>query len=234
MARRKRIADAEVAGAVMGDIERFELLMIGHWKLLASLGAAAVVAVGALFGVGSCRAAADRRIAGEFGAAETESQLEQVLARHPGHAAARSARLRLARLHADSGRFEDAARQYRVLAGSDAPRELRGRMLLNEASMLENAGKTGDAASMFESYARDGAMPASVRAEAGYSAGRLYAERKMLDKAAACLKLSAELGRDMSGGAAEWSRLARFLLLDVESGVYGAAAAAPGPKAAKQ
>ncbi len=221
MAKRNQAMDAEIAGTLMGDIGKFELLLVTHWKLIVAAAIAVVIVIGLVFGLNSCRKAADRKAANVLSAAVTEKQLEQALDQYPDNPAARFARLRLARLYMNAGRFEDAVQQFRLLENSGAPREMLIRIRLDEAYLLENAGKIKEAAEQFDRYSRDSSLPAATRAEAGYSAGRLFAEQKMLDKAAASLQLAASLIPEIGSGNQEWCRLARFLMLNIEGGAYG-------------
>ena len=221
MAKRNKAMDAEIAGTLMGDIGKFELLMVTHWKLIVAAGIAVVIVIGLVFGLNSCRKAADRKAANALSAAVTEEQLEQALAQYPDNPAARFARLRLARLYMNADRFEDAVQQFRLLENSGVPQEMLHRIRLDEAYLLENAGKVKEAAEQFDRYSRDAVLPAAIRAEAGYSAGRLFAEQKLLDRAAASLQLAVSLLPEIGGGNLEWCRLARFLMLNIESGACG-------------
>ncbi len=221
MAKRNKAMDAEIAGTLMGDIGKFELLMVTHWKLIVAAGIAVVIVIGLVFGFNSCRKAADRKAANALSAATTEDQLERALNEYPDNVAARFARLRLARLYINAGRFEDAVQQFQLLEKSGAPQEMLNRIRLDQAYLLENAGKIKEAAEQFDRYSRDSALPAAIRAEAGYSAGRLFAEQKMLAKAVADLQLAVSLLPEIGSGNIEWCRLARFLMLNIEGGAYG-------------
>ncbi|MGE4563564.1 MAG: hypothetical protein AB7F32_01725 [Victivallaceae bacterium] len=218
----KKKIDAEINNTLFNDIEKFEIAMAEHWKKVVIIAILVVIAVGVTFGISNHRKSAEIKAMNEIVAAQSEEQLVKAINDYAAYPASRFARIRLARIYAESGRFELAAAQFDALEASGAPAEMIQRAKLDSLYMLENAGKILDAANRFAEIGRNSANSGSIRAEANYSAGRLYAQLKDMEKATACLKSAKSLGAENQiSMASEWGRLAEFTLLNVESGYYG-------------
>lgn len=218
----KKKIDAAINTSLFNDIEKFEILMAEHWKKVLVVAALIVIGIGVAFGITAHRKSAEIKAMNEIVAAQSEEKLVNVIDDYADYPASRFARIRLARIYAESGRFELAAAQFDALEASGAPAEMVQRAKLDALYMLENAGKVLDAANRFAEIGRNSANSGVIRAEANYSAGRLYAQLKDLEKATACLKSAKSLGAENPMSiASEWGRLAEFTLLNVESGFYG-------------
>lgn len=228
--RNKKALDAEITSTLLGDIGKIEALMIENWKALITAAVAVVVLIGAVFGVNIYQKSAARKAANVLAGAADEAALTKALQEYPNSPAARYARLRLARIYLNQNKFDEAAAQFRLLEGSGAPAEMLTRMKLDEAYLLERSGKVQEAADRLAAIGRDAAQAAGIRAEANCGAGRLYAQLKALDKAQAALKLAKSFAAGDNGPAAEWGRMADFILVSLESGYYGKAPAVqPAP-----
>lgn len=218
----KKKIDAEINKTLFNDIEKFELAMAEHWKKVVAAAAVIVLGIGIGFAINNHRKSAEITAMNEIVAAQSEEKLVKAINDYAAYPASRFARIRLARIYAASGRFELAAAQFEALETSGAPAEMIQRAKLDSLYMLENAGKILDAANRFAEIGRNSANTGTIRAEANYSAGRLYAQLKDIEKATACLKSAKSLGAENPMSiASEWGRLAEFTLLNVESGFYG-------------
>ena len=72
----------------------------------------------------------------------------------------------------------------------------------------------------FAAAAGDTALPAPMRAEARFAAGRLYAQQKQLDRAIALLS-AAGSPEDMRSVTATWDEFSASLLRAINAGEYG-------------
>ena len=94
-----------------------------------------------------------------------------------------------------------------------------GNIAITEGYVLELSGKLDDAAAKFAAAAGDTALPAPMRAEARFAAGRLYAQQKQLDRAIALLS-AAGSPEDMRSVTATWDEFSASLLRAINAGEY--------------
>ena len=221
-AKRNRQRDAEITGSLMGDLNRFEVFLVENWKIMIAAGVIGVVAVGIFFSVQAWQNAREGKALNTLSAARTEPALVAALKLYGSEPASREARLRLAHLYLQEAKYDQALEQFALLEKADLPVEMRDRISLDRAYLLEAAGKVQEAADQLDRSCRNTAVSVGLRAEAGYGAGRLYAQLKALDRASASLAAVAGLSRQLAGMPdQEWCRLAAFVERDLKNGFYG-------------
>lgn len=212
--RREKEIDAEITHSLFDDLTKFEMFFADHLKMLVVLGLAIVCAAGVTVAVLSHYRAGQRKAESALSAASTEAELTAALAQYGSHPAARHARLRLARMLTASGQYEKAGEQFAELAKSGLPPELLNRALIDSACLMEDAGKSAEAAAKLAAVGHDETCPAALRAEALYGAGRIQLANGDAAKAAEELKLAVSLKPQLADDPVgqEWVRLAEFLL----------------------
>lgn len=226
--RKNKEMDATITRAMMEDVGRFEYFFITNWKLIVAVMVGLVIAVGVYFSAHAIRESSRRKADGALAAAKDEGALTTALATYGSAPSAGHARMRLARIYIAEKRYDDAAAQLRQIRENDElPGEFLERVRLEEAYLYETAGKTAEAAALFDEIGRNFSASAATRAEADYGAGRLYAGLGQKEPALEALKRGVALVAELDPTNAQWCQLAQFTLVQLEEGAYGKPAAAP-------
>lgn len=172
--------------ALFSDRERFEMWFTENWKKTAIIALGVVVVFSAAFGIaGHIKA---KRIAGaaELSAATTIDTLKAALKKNSDNPASSIARLRLANMLFDAGKYTDAIEYLNAIAADkNADQMLVNTAKLNIAKALELSGKLEESADAFSKCAAASGDNMSIKAEAAFGAARLYAKLGKTAKALA-------------------------------------------------
>ena len=185
----KRNLDKQIGSTIYDDFDKFEQFFMTHWKKFCAAGVA-VVLITAAWGVYEMVSHTTRStMYSALNSAITKEELISALEKH-GNAgiAANGARLRLAEMYVNENDFDSAIKLFDAVLAINTPDELKTRVLMDRAFVLERAGKTAEAAAAFADAAPKMVSPERI-AEANYNAGRLYCSLGELDKARAALLL---------------------------------------------
>ena len=145
----------------------------------------------------------------------TEEALIKAINEYGNYEAADFARLKLARIYIDKKEFAKAAAEYKKVSSNTASQDLKERMQLDLAYLLEKEGKIADALVAFKSAGDAVNNSASVRAEAYYSAGRLALLEKDSTNAQIYLEQVKTLASSIEGGNL-YGELATALLAEIK------------------
>lgn len=130
------------------------------------------------------------RVSAELTDAETVEELKAAIAKFKDNDSVYPAKLRLATLYFNQGKYEEAQSVYISLAVDAPAGEVRNRARLNQAYTLEALNKPIEAADKFAVIGEDrNKVPEYIRDEANFAAGRIYIAQNKPEKAKACLKL---------------------------------------------
>jgi len=253
--KNKKAIDAEITSTVFDDFEKFEFFFVTYWKQIIYLCVAIILGVAA---VGSYMAwqkikannaaavfaDAQKPVTGKDAAPDYKAMTEKLLTaikQYPFEPATLSARLRLARIYIHDNNFDKAFEQYKILASSKLPEEMRWRVRLDEAYAMELCGKPDQAIAKFAEASADPFSPEDFRCEASFGAGRLYLQNgdkvnaeKYLTKAVNAKSTVGEMQMQESG-ISFWQTQAKFALNRMNTPEQAAApvkTAAPAAKAA--
>jgi len=128
------------------------------------------------------------RISGELTAAETIDELKAAIQKYGDNESVYPARLRLATIYFNDGKFKEAQNIYASLSVDAPPGEIKNRSKLNVAYTMEALNMPNEAADQFSSIGQDLSAPEYIRNEANFSAGRIYLAENKPEKAKGCLK----------------------------------------------
>ncbi len=175
--RTRRDLDAQISSTLFDNFDRFEHLFSTHWKAFCWGGAVLVVLAAAwgvfeFVSVRNYNAEIDR-----LNSAVTMPELVAALADYDGDdVRGNDARLRLASLCFVAGNYDDTLAQLDAVLATECPAEQRAQVSLNRAYLLEQAGRSADAAAAFAALVAADSDPAmaAIAAQAGFNAGRLY------------------------------------------------------------
>ena len=135
---------------------------------------------------------AQLKVSGKLTAAKTVEELKKEIAEYSSNDSVYPARMRLATLYFNDGKYEEALTEYTGLGADAPPGEIKNRARLNEAYTLEALKRGKEAAEKFaaigETIGEDVKVPEYIRNEANFSAGRIYLAEKQPEKAKQCLK----------------------------------------------
>lgn len=249
--KNKKAIDAEITSTVFDDFEKFEFFFVTYWKQIIYLCVAIILGVAAVGSYMAWQKIAANNAAGVFAEAQKpvtgkdntpdyKAMAEKILLaikQYPSEPATLGARLRLARIYIHDKSFDKAFEQYKILAGSKLPEEMRWRICLDEAYALELWGKPDQAIAKFVEASNDLFSPEDFRCEANFGAGRLYLQNS--DKANAEKYLTKAVNAKMTvsdmqqpeSGISFWQTQAKFTLNRMNTPVQAAAlAAAPAVK----
>ncbi|QSH41113.1 tetratricopeptide repeat protein [Lentisphaerota bacterium ZTH] len=221
--KKKKAINAQISSELFDDFDRFEHFLSNYWRQLVAAAVIIVIAVGVWVTVREVHKAADRKAKNAFANATTEEEVIKALKTYGKYKAANFARLKLARIYISQKKFDKAHEQFKMLTGSDAPKEMIWRARMDEAYTLELEGKKLEAAKAFARIGEGGLLPDTFRAEANYSAGRIYAQTGDLKNAEKYLAKSAKTAgmtpATQAGMAVDfWQGQAKFMLGMVKGG----------------
>ena len=226
----KKKMDAEIGQALFSDTERFEMWFATYWKPACIVAVIAAVLAAVVFWVATARSSADRKAAFELTDAATAAEISAALKKHPDHAGAAIARFRLAKLQLDAKNYTDAITEFDKIAGaSGVDVTLAGNAKLASGYACELAGKKKEAVPRFIAVESNLELPASLRAEAGYNAGRLLIQTGDEKQAKAVLGRTGMISGN-TRTVSYWTENAKQMLIAIDNGEYKKAAPAPGKK----
>lgn len=231
---KSRKMDAEIADTLLDDFDRFEYFAVAYWRQIVALALFIIVAVTVFFSVKAWRDSAAKRANDALNNAHTETAILAALEQYSGYSASSCARLRLAGIYLEEGRYADTLEQYRLLAASDIPEEMRWQILLATGYIHEKSGKFKEAAESFAALGRDSFVPEAIRNEANYTAGRIHAQyldretaKSFLQRVVDAKSRSVAAGFDPSFDF--WKRQADFLLNQLRGGSVTAVESVQSP-----
>lgn len=194
------------------DFDKFEVWVMQHGKLILAASVVIVLIVAGAFGAILMKKASDNKKTRLFAAAKTQEKLVEAINKYPDFPSVDDARLRLSAILVDKKDYTAAGIQLdKVVKSASVDEFLRGRAALNIAYILELQNKFKDAAQSFDSLASSGRIPDDVRAEAVYSAGRLYVQTGDSGKARNILsRLDAKTAKTQA--SYYWAQMSRNLL----------------------
>lgn len=215
---KKKALDAEINDMLLDDIDKFEHFAANNWKgIIVGFFVVFIVVVVAAVGYQINNNMKSNAVS-SIAAAETKDALEKVVKEYASYPSVNSARIKLALIYIKDKNYDKAAELYTIMRNaSDIPDEMRWRAALNVSYVMELKGQKEQAASSFATTASQSLMPEAFKAEANYSAGRLYASFNNKDKASELLK-AASLSAPAPGAAGFWGNQAKMLLERINLG----------------
>ena len=216
----KKKIDAEIGQALFSDTERFEMWFATYWKPACFVAIIAAVLAAVIFGIATARSSADRKAAFELTDAATVSEISAALKKHPNHAGAAIARFRLAKLQLDAKNYKDAIAEFDKIANtSGVEATLAGKAKLASGYACELAGKKKEAVPRFLAVESNLELPAALRAEAGYNAGRLLVQTGDEKQAKTVLGQTGMISGNTQS-VSYWTGNAKQMLIGIDNGEY--------------
>ena len=216
----KKKIDAEIGQALFSDTERFEMWFATYWKPACFVAIIAAVLAAVIFGIATARSSADRKAAFELTDAATVSEISAALKKHPNHAGAAIARFKLAKLQLDAKNYKDAIAEFDKIANtSGVEATLAGKAKLASGYACELAGKKKEAVPRFLAVESNLELPAALRAEAGYNAGRLLIQTGDEKQAKTVLGRAGMISGNTQS-VSYWTGNAKQMLIGIDNGEY--------------
>ena len=175
---KNRKLNAELSRALMNDVERLELGFATYWRQIAAVAVIAAIVVALIFWGFSYSRRSAREAAFTLADASTVTELTAALDKYGDKPGAAAARFRLAKLRIDAKEYAAALEDLRTLIASAPAEPLLGNARLAEAYLLEIMDKPETAAGLFAELGRSMDLSSTLRAEANFSAGRLFIKLK--------------------------------------------------------
>ena len=213
--KKKKAIDAEINRALLDDFDKFNALIHRRWKDMIYYSLAIVVIVAVIAFVISFRNKKLAKAENVLANALTEEALIKAIDEYGEYEAADFARLKLARIYIDKKEFEKATAQYKKVFSNTASQDLKERMQLDLAYLLEKEGKIADALAAFKVAGDSVNNSVAVRAEAYYAAGRLSLLEKDSTNAKIYLEQVKTLAASIEGGNL-YGELAIALLAEIQ------------------
>lgn len=217
-AKNKKL-NQELEKAMLGDAGSLGYEIASHWKLLLGITVGLAVLIAAFFWTAEYRQKTSRKAQHALAAAETVAELRGALAANKDSNAAPAARMKLARLLLTDKKYDEAIVELKLAASQAGSDHLGATAELHEGYALELAGKTEEAAKAFSALSVKKSAPATIKAEAAYCAGRLFAARKELKEAVAVLDMARKADRGDAG--TQWNEMSLSLLRSIQAGEFG-------------
>lgn len=182
-AKNKKVITSDVGSELFDELDRFEHFFITYWKQIVFFCVLLVVIVAAVAAGYSIKVSRQNKADSTIASANTVEDLAKVINDYQGNPAVNVASVKLARIYVNNKDYDKALQQYQKIAASDAPDEIRLRAKLNSCYVMELQGALEKAAGAFAEIGSSSLYPPSIRSEANYSAGRIYADLKNYQKA---------------------------------------------------
>ena len=225
--------NAQMGQALFSDTERFEMWFSTYWKPAAGAAVAVAILCALVFWGVTASEKSAKNAAFMLTDASTVETLEAALKAHASHPGAPIARYRLAKLLIDAKKYQDAVKQLDLIAAdTNADKTLAAQAKLTSGYANELANECKKAIASFLAVESNADYPAALRAEAGYSAGRLLIKTGDTAQAKSVLGRTGLLG-SANAGVGYWTENAKNTLIALENGEYKPAAK-PAAKPAKK
>ena len=205
----KKQLDAEINRMLLNDFDKIENFIVTRWKQMFICAGVIIVLVAVAYGVMLKKENNERAAQSAVANAVTKEQLVEVIGRYKSYKEVDFARIRLARIYSAENDFAKAKELFKTVAMNTEDQELKCRMLLDEAYMIEKENKFADAVKAFNIIANNSMYSNGVRAEAYYSAMRLAIKLNQKDEAAKIFAQLNLLTGDEIAGA--WINLAKAI-----------------------
>ena len=167
----------------------FEDFFKAHWQNILIAGTVIVIIVGVVVYAKEKIRKSNAKAAGELCAADTIEELEAVIKKFPDHKSSDYARAKLGRRYFETGSYDKASEIFNSLSKKSRYKDLRAQAALNLAVILEQTGKTEEAAQKYSLIGRSTDYPEEYRADANCQAARIYISMNKNSLAKACLEL---------------------------------------------
>lgn len=226
--------DAEIGQALFSDTERFEMWFATYWKPAIIVAIVAAVFAAVVFWIATARSSADRKAAFELADASTAAEISAALKKHSNHAGAAMARFKLAKLQLEAKKYKEAIAEFDKIANaSNADATLAAKAKVASGYACELANDVKGAISRFLAVESNLNNPAVLRAEAGYSAGRLLIKTGDIKQAKSVLGRTGLIAGN-SPAVSYWTENAKQTLIAIDNGEYTKAAPAKKDAPAKK
>lgn len=215
MSNKKQVqVDENLVDEISEEIDTLETWIIEHWKKVLIIGCVIIAVIAVVAGFGQLQKSQKAKAIAALANADTQEAISKAIAKYPNLSATDAARLRLAAIYTEKKDYKKAIEVIKQVAEStSATPFMKTRALLDVAVLTELDGDTANALSAFEALANNPLLLESQRAEATFSAGRLYADKGDVAQARKLLgSLTASANSGKSMDVLVWGQLALPIL----------------------
>lgn len=188
--------DKELTDILIDDFGKFEHFIVENWKKIILCSVFVIIAVALITLYIYNQRTAEKKAGEAFANSETVQQLRKVFEKYDDDSYKFKfyARYRLASLLLEKGDYSSAQSEFeKLIKMKNLPRYYLWLGNLQIAYLLEEQGKTAEAAAKFADISNNVFSVPPVKAEAAYSAGRLYLDLKKLSKAKEYLQTASKV-----------------------------------------
>ncbi len=194
--KNKKKIDQEITNTLLDDFDKFEHMLMSHWKLLFGAGFMIVLSIGITMVVMKSVKAKNIK---ESAALVNTEKVEDVLAmikKYPNNKAVCETQFKLAQMYLTkkdnkAENLKKALTVYSEIAlDKEIPKILIGLALMKKGSLLEQNKKFADALKNYQELAEMNDMPVDLKVKAYYNAGALALCDAINDKKVALAMLS--------------------------------------------
>lgn len=214
--KKKKAIDSEINKALLDDFDKFDSFVHTRWKemIFASIGVIVVIAI--IYTVYLKKASTLLKAENALAMATTEAELLAAIQNYGDYQATDFARIKLSRIYIEQKEFNKAVALLQSVSKNASAKELKERMIIDQAYVIETSGKLEDALKIFKSVAENSMNSIAIRAEAFYGAGRLSIALNDKSNAQIYLEQVKSLfASEEANNGSLWSNLAQALLSEI-------------------
>lgn len=185
----KKQIDQEITNTLLDDFDKFEHMLMKHWKLLFGAGVMVVLAIGLTMLTIKSIKAKEAKQSAVLVNAQKNDEILAAIAKYPDNKTVFPVKFKLAQkyLASTEGKKEDNIKKaldiYTEIANDEkAPKILAGLALNRKASILESEKKPQEALKIYQELAELNGVPSDLKCKAYYNAGSIALNAEKQDK----------------------------------------------------
>ncbi len=192
-------AEQEITEVLVGDIDKFETMVVEKWKHILYGIIAIVIAISIIVFTIDAQNKQNKVVASAFGdvtsskmSVENIDEINKVIKAYPKDIAVVPAKIKLAKIAIDAKKYDDAIVQYNEILKLNIQKPIKERIQINLAYVNELKTDKDAAITILSELVKNATISKNIKSEANFALGRIYISQKKNDEAKQVLAKVAE------------------------------------------
>ncbi len=192
-------AEQEITEVLVGDIDKFETMVVEKWKHILYGIIAIVIVISIIVFTIDAQNKQNKIVASAFGdvtlsemTAENIEDINKVIKAYPNNIAVVPAKIKLAKIAIDEKKYDDAIVQYNEILKLNIQKPIKERIQINLAYVNELKTDKDAAITILSELFKNATISKNIKSEANFALGRIYISQKKNDEAKQVLAKVAE------------------------------------------
>ncbi len=192
-------AEQEITEVLVGDIDKFETMVVEKWKHILYGIIAIVIAISIIVFTIDAQNKQNKVVASAFGdvtsstiTAKNIDDINKVIEAYPNDIAVVPAKIKLAKIAIDEKKYDDAIGQYNEILKLNIQKPVKERIQINLAYVNELKADKDAAVKVLLDLVKNATISKNIKNEANFALGRIYVSQKKNDEAKKVLVKVAE------------------------------------------